>query len=136
MDSRISSINIVTDDEYLKSLIEESIKNFYASDGNKKMDGLRYLVDAFDRTKTIDGNNKKISIEKILNKITEDNSLRDFLNDYFKNMTKISNIYNIRHHEKDKLILKDEKVIDFLYYSYFNIRNLIFCSNTQVYRLH
>jgi len=125
LDTRIFSTDINTNDSHLKRLIERALDNFYERTGKKKLDGLRNLVDAFERLKTLENSDKKKSIDIIMKKISYTSDIIPCFDSHFGKMTELANKYTIRHHEKDKITLEDESLIDFLFYSYYNLIRLI-----------
>jgi len=125
LDERILSVEVLTDDDHLKRLLNSAIDNFFERTGSKKLEGLRSIVDAFERLKTREGPDKKKSVEKVIAKISPDSEIRACFDEHLRMMTELSNKYTIRHHEVDKVVLEDEAVIDYLFYSYYNLVRLI-----------
>ena len=110
-----------TIDEELNLLIEEAKRRFKSS--NDKKIALEKLWDAFERIKTYYGNNKKLSAEELVKKISSDFDY-EFIKNEFKELTRIGNNYNIRHHERDKEIIKEEKHIEYLFFRMLALLNL------------
>ncbi|CAA6818341.1 MAG: Unknown protein [uncultured Sulfurovum sp.] len=108
-----------TKDKELNKLIEESKERFLSND---KQVGLEKLWDAFERLKTYfdSGKKKKQSVEKVLKRISE-NFDEEFIENEFKNLTKIGNNYRIRHHETDKAELSSKHIN----YFFFRMMSLI-----------
>ena len=86
---------------------------------------LTIIANALERAKTLKGHKKQQSIEDILNQITDDGELKQLLNNHIRTFTDISNNCNVRHIEKDKVIIEDKDIRDFLFYSYYNLIRLI-----------
>jgi hypothetical protein len=108
-----------TKDEELNKLIEEAKERFLSND---KTIGLEKLWDAFERFKTHfdNGKKKKQSLEKVL-KIISEKFDEEFIENEFKNLTKIGNNYRIRHHETDKKELTSKHIN----YFFFRMMSLI-----------
>ena len=49
---------------------------------------------------------------------------KDFINNEFKELTTIGNTYNIRHHEKGKIIISENKHIEYLFFRMLALLNL------------
>ena len=116
-----------TIDEELNLLIEEA-KTRFKNPKDKKI-ALEKLWDAFERIKTYYGDNKKLSAEELVRKISSDFDY-EFIKNEFKELTRIGNNYNIRHHEKDKEIIKEEKHVEYLFFRMLALLNLC-VSNIQ-----
>jgi hypothetical protein len=125
LDSRVLSIELKSDDAHLLRLIERALDNFYDRSGDKKLDGLRNIVDAFERVKTLEGSNKKTSVKRVIANLSSVDEICSVFDDHLHKMTELANQYTIRHHESDKIVLDDEELIDFLFYGYYNLVRLI-----------
>ncbi len=102
-----------TQDKELNELIEEAKNRFISND---KQVAIEKLWDAFERLKTYfdNGKKKKQSADKVL-EIISDSFDKDFLENEFKNLTKVGNNYRIRHHETDKSELQNEHINYFFF---------------------
>jgi len=111
----------LTIDQELNSLIEEAKKRF-KNPSDKKI-ALEKLWDAFERIKTYFGTNKRISSEQLVNLISSDFD-KNFIANEFKELTSIGNNYNIRHHEQGKIIIAEDKHIEYLFFRMLALLNL------------
>lgn len=111
----------LTIDQELNNLIEEAKKRF-ENPSDKKI-ALEKLWDAFERIKTYFGTNKRLSSEQLVDLISTDFD-KDFINNEFKELTSIGNNYNIRHHEQDKIIITEDKHIEYLFFRMLALLNL------------
>lgn len=125
LDERILSLNITTDDQVLRELIESAVNYFYDRSGEHKKTGLEKIVDAFERLKTLEGTDKKGSIEKVFSKLSPFELVRNMLNQDMRDLTDIANNWNIRHSEIKTKSINDPNVMEYLFYSYFNFVYLI-----------
>ncbi len=125
MDTRIGSVEFKTSDTHLLRLVDSAVENFYDRTGKKKLDGLRSIVDAFERLKTLEGVDKKKSIAKVISKLSPVEEVRSHFDAHLRKLTELANRYTIRHHERDKVVLEDESLIEYLFYSYYNLIRLI-----------
>ncbi len=102
-----------TKDKELNKLIEEAKDRFISDD---KQIGIEKLWGAFERLKTYfdNGKKKKQSADKVLEIISESFD-KEFLENEFKNLTKIGNNYRIRHHETDKNELNSKHINYFFF---------------------
>jgi hypothetical protein len=112
---------IKTIDEELDKLIEEAKERFHKT--SDKQIALEKLWDAFERIKTFYGSKKNVSGEKLVELIST-NFDKVFIDEEFKSLTKIGNNYRIRHHEKDKIEIKDIKHIEYLFLRMLALLNL------------
>ncbi|MDR1365656.1 MAG: hypothetical protein LBJ03_00990 [Holosporales bacterium] len=101
---------IDTNDETLNDLIEKAKKLF--TQGDKQM-AVEKLWDAFERIKTLNGLDKKVSTKELLKNFGVFNVK---LNDEFKELTDIGNNYQIRHYETDKEPIHLDKVKKYLFF--------------------
>lgn len=99
----------------LKELIEDAIQ--YYEQGNVKI-AVEKLWDAFERLKTYYAPElkKKDSVQKIINEMSnDDESYILVFEREFNELTKIGNNFRIRHHEKNKVDLIDDRHTDYFY---------------------
>ena len=113
--------NPVTNDKELNNLIIEAKERFL--NPKDKQIALEKIWDAFERIKTYYGENKKTSINKLIDNISSDLK-KDIFNDEFNSLTTIGNIYRIRHHEKGKFEINDQKQIDYLFFRVLSLIDL------------
>ncbi|MDN5095743.1 hypothetical protein [Aliarcobacter butzleri] len=112
---------VLTIDQELNKLIEEA-KERFKNPSDKKI-ALEKLWDAFQRIKTYFGDNKKVSAEELVNLISNDFDF-EFINSEFKTLTKIGDQYNIRHHEKNTILITEDKHIEYLFFRMLALLNL------------
>lgn len=76
------------------------------------------IWDAFERMKTYYGKDKKVSANKIIDKLSNGDSVyKELFEEEFLELTRIGNAHCIRHHEKGKIPIENE-----LQYKYFYLR--------------
>ena len=112
---------VLTIDQELNILIEEAKERF--KNQNDKKIALEKLWDAFERIKTYFDKDKKLSTEQLVILVST-NFDKDFINNEFKELTTIGNTYNIRHHEKGKIIISENKHIEYLFFRMLALLNL------------
>jgi len=125
LDRRLFGMELKSDDEALVRLVSSALDAFLDRSGSRKIEGLRNIVDAFDRLKTLHGTDKKASAEVVISTLTSFDDARSGFREHFTGLTRVSNEYNIRHHERDKKILQDDYLIEYLFYAYYNLVRLI-----------
>src|SRR5699024_8149729 len=76
---------------------------------------LEKIWDAFERTKTFYGSDKKDSVNQIIDLLSTELE-RSYLNKEFLTLTKVGNEYRIRHHETNKRKIEDSKLISYLFF--------------------
>lgn len=117
--------NKAQEDTRINELIEESKLYMRSDDSNKKQIALEKIWDAFERLKTIYGenDNKKESVQKLIDNISHGtDSNKKMFNTEFNELTRIGNEYQIRHFEKVKQPIPSD---DFREYLYFRVLSLI-----------
>ena len=125
LDTRIAAVELRTTDTHLLRLLGSAQESFYDKSGTKKLEGLRSLVDAFERIKTLEGQDKKTSVRKVIDRLSPLDEIRQQFDEHLRKMTDLANRYTIRHHESGKIILDDVAIIEYLFYSYYNLIRLI-----------
>jgi len=110
-------------DNLINEKIEESKLYIRSKESNKKQTALEKIWDAFERLKTIYGEDKKTSVEKLIDTISNGSiATKKLLDKEFKELTEIGNNFQIRHFENGKEPLESD---DFREYLYFRILSLI-----------
>jgi len=125
LDARIAAVELRTTDTHLLRLLGSALESFYDKSGAKKLEGLQSLVDAFERIKTLEGQDKKTSVRKVIGRLSPIDEIRQQFDEHLRKMTDLAIRYTIRHHESDKIILDDVAIIEYLFYSYYNLIRLI-----------
>lgn len=125
LDEAFATVEFIGSDSHLDTLLSSAVENFYDRSGSKKLEALRSVVDAFERLKTLESSDKKQSATKVIGKLAQNHEINLEFEQIFKSLTGIANKFTIRHHEVDKVVLNDEALIDFLFYSYYNTVLLI-----------
>lgn len=125
MDEWIASVEFRTNDDHLLRLLNSALGNFFDRSVTKKLEGLRSIVDAFERLKTLEDVDKKKSVKQVIGKLSPYDDIRSHFDDHLRKMTGLANTLTIRHHEGDKVVLEDEALIDYLFYSYYSLVRLI-----------
>jgi hypothetical protein len=128
-ESRLLSSRLVdslpTDDVHLAQLLRMAVAEFQSAEPIRRWTGLRNLADAYERIKTLSKpgrKNKAQSIAALVTTMTPDAEIGEHLNGLMKTLTDASNRYTIRHHEVGTIeIINDAELIDFLFYSYYNV---------------
>ena len=112
-----------TGDDETDKLLEDARKRFLSPRPSERKDAVKKLWYAFERVKTLEfPENKKKSTQLLLDRcVTSETPIfREFLESESRALTDIGNDLCIRHAEKDREPLGDEKQIDYLYYRLFN----------------
>ena len=83
-------------------------------------------MDAWERLKTLEpGGNKRRQASNLLDKTTDEPSLRVTLEHEAKEITRIGNEFRIRHSETDKTPVERSEDIDYLFHRMFALIRLI-----------
>jgi len=107
-----------TNDSRLNELVKLSQDKFILPKIEDRIYALEKIWDAFERMKTYYmDKNKKQSIEELIQLVSKNSvDFAKLLNNECKSLTDIGNSYQIRHFETNKIEIKDNKHIDYLYY--------------------
>lgn len=125
LDLPIRDADFVISDAHLRTLLDQALADFYDRTGKKKVQAVRSLVDAYERLKTIENQDKKQSVEQVIKKISPFEEARSILGNDMKDLTDIANQFTIRHHEVSKKVITDEGFLDYLFYQYYNMIRLV-----------
>ena len=86
-------------------------------DFKEKKIGLEKIWDAFERLKTMKSSNKKNSIERIIDEVSDgDGELKLIIDEEFRLLTNIGNSYSIRHHEVDQKQFSNNEYMEYFYF--------------------
>lgn len=112
-----------TKDNELNDLIEEAKSRFL--NPNDKQIAVEKLWDAFERLKTFynSGKKKSESAEFIVQLISS-NFDQQFIENEFRLLTEIGNNYRIRHHETNKIEIKEIKHLNYLFFRMLSLIDL------------
>lgn len=124
LDERLNVVNI-TQDRILKQYVQDAIDNFKKPGANTTDISMNLITQAITRCTTLKGSNKKQSIQRILDEITDDKDLQKLLDSHWLSLQKIGNECLFRHSEHNKIEITDSAIKEFLFYSYFNMIRLI-----------
>lgn len=125
----LNQLEISSSDKLINEKIEESKLYIRSNESNKKQMAVEQIWDAFERLKTIYGEDKKDSAEKLINKVSNGSiATKEVLEKEFKELTIIGNDFHIRHFENGKEPLISDAFREYLY---FRILTLIsYCINS------
>ncbi|MET8102429.1 hypothetical protein ABZV29_39325 [Streptomyces sp. NPDC005236] len=112
----VSEFRPSTGDAALDGLLEDAMVRFLSRKPADRQDALEKLWDAFERLKTLEGNNKAVAASKLI----EDAALasepfRKLLTDEFNLLTKVGNDFTIRHRELAKTPPPSDDARDYLF---------------------
>ncbi len=125
LDNRVLSLGLKTDDEQLQRLLGDALEAFYDRSGGRKTDGVKHLVDAYGMIKSSKHSEPKRSAEEIVNGLSPHEEVRAHFDAHLRKMWEFANKYAIRHHRPGAVPIEDEALIDYLFYSYYNLVRLI-----------
>lgn len=115
-------------DETINGYIDMAIKKYKDPHFDENRLGLERLWDAFERIKTVykEDCDKKQSMEALINKIAGgDDYFKCILNEDCVNLTKIGNSYHIRHHEVNKIPIRNKEILDYFFVRMLTTINLL-----------
>lgn len=109
----------------LKGLLEMAIAYHLAPDTNRNMDAVEKIWDALERLKTYYGKDKKESVGKLIDNMSDGEAYHRIFEEEFIKLSSIGNDFRIRHHETGKI-----EITDMRYYDYFFNRCLSLIGTT------
>lgn len=113
-------------DENLKELLQQANTYFKRNNSDDKKLAVEKVWDAFERLKTYFSLDKQKSIRTILETVASDNNdLKQRIDEEFNRLTKIGNTYQIRHFEAGKIPIADDNLREYLYYRCLALINYI-----------
>ena len=120
-------------DNLINQKLEESKLYIRSKESTKKQIALEQIWDAFERLKTIYGEDKKSSVEELISQISNDSKVTvELLDKEFRELTKIGNDFHIRHFENGREPLESD---NFREYLYFRMLSLIsYCINNPQFK--
>ena len=117
-----------TSDAALDEMLETARRKFLNPDESVRREALEKLWDAWERVKTIEpGPNKNARATAILNRTVSSNSpqFRQMLDTEAKELTRIGNMFQIRHTETTQEPLTNSDHVDYLFHRLFALIRLI-----------
>ena len=107
-----------TGDTALDDLLERARLKYLSGDSAHRVESLEQLWDAFERTKTILGPDKRTGMRALIDRAASSPALADQLEAEALHLTRIGNEFRIRHHETTKHALAIGDV-DYLFHRCF-----------------
>lgn len=105
-------------DEALRGYLVQAREAFFDAREDRRLEGLRALYDAFERVKTLHDVDKKESSKRIIADLSQSEEIQQHLDALFRIYTAIGNKTNIRHSERDKVLLDNSpELVEQLFYS-------------------
>lgn len=98
----LDSLQVPTGDDVLDNLLAEARRLYLSRRTADRYLALEKLWDGFERLKTIDGSNKATGADRLVANV-EPPELRDSVTAEMRELTRIGNQFQIRHHETDKI---------------------------------
>ncbi|MGH9971015.1 MAG: AbiJ-NTD4 domain-containing protein [Pyrinomonadaceae bacterium] len=114
-----------TGDQGLDDLLENARNKFLSHDVQIRRDSLEKLWDAWERLKTLEATRKDLSIGLLLDRVTNEPTLRAILEAESRLLTKIGNDFQIRHSEIGKVQVGNSAHVDYLFHRLFALMLLI-----------
>ncbi len=116
----LKSAEFNTGDTELDSLLESARAKYLDPDYMVRRDSLEKLWDAWKRLKTIEpGQDKKNSVAALLDRAAPEPAFRDALDKEARELTRIGNVFRIRHSETTQVPLEFNEHIDYLFHRLF-----------------
>lgn len=114
-----------TSDERLNELVKLAHDKFILPDVKDRVYSLEKIWDAFERVKTHYSENKKVSAAQLVKLVSNDDTdIEDLIDAEAQALTRIGNDFQIRHFETDKIEIKDNTHIDYLFYRMISLIDL------------
>jgi len=121
----LSSNIFRTGDSTLDKMLEDSRVKFLNPNPTIRRESLERLWDCWERLKSLENPNKKVSVDLLLEKASPDSSFRSVLNTEAQSLTEIGNSFHIRHSEVAQIAVTDSVHIDYLFHRLYCIIQLL-----------
>ncbi len=117
-------------DHHLEHLVETGIRKFQTGREAEKLSALTDLANALERIKESLGNgNKQNAASGLVENLGVGHTHCADLDNILKSISNLSNNMAIRHHERNKTLLKGQsELVDFLFHMYYNAIRLALSS--------
>lgn len=119
LEDTLSSAVFDTGDATLDTLLESARTMILDPDPKVRLDSLDKLWDAWERVKTVEGPDKRKSVEALLAKAASAPDFRTVLEDEANVLTKIGNKFSIRHSETTQVDLDSTEQVEYLFHRLF-----------------
>ena len=111
------TIRFNTGDQKLDEILSDARKKYFSTDPSSHKEAVERLWDAWERLKTLENpNNKKKSIEKLLDKAATEREFRELLEEEATKLTTIGNKFHIRHAEVGQIGIERVEHFDYLFH--------------------
>jgi hypothetical protein len=114
-----------TGDNTLDALLETARQKFTSRDEPIRQEAMEKLWDAFERLKTLEGGDKKTSVQALLANAIREPNLRARVEAELSELTSIGNSFMIRHTETTKTPISDSDHVDYLFHRMFAVIRLL-----------
>lgn len=114
-----------TGDNVLDQLLERARARFLNRDPRVRRESLETLWDAWERLKSLEGGDKRVSTARLLDRASGEPNFRTLLETDARLLTDIGNTFMIRHTEITKIPIDDEEHVDFLFHRLFAMIRLL-----------
>lgn len=115
-----------TSDGRLNELMSQALSKFGLPKMEDRVAALEKIWDAFERAKTYYGAKKNVSADKVLELASDEiPEFKQILDEEAAKLTSIGNAFQIRHFEADKVELKNNNQVDYLFYRMASLIHLL-----------
>lgn len=116
LESFLINTVIRSGDSELDRLLATAIEKYHSLDLKIRKESLEKLWDAWERIKSIeDPNDKKSSVDQLLNRISIEPVYRQAIENEAKELTRLGNDFMIRHSEVKKVPIQDSLQVDYFF---------------------
>lgn len=112
----LSSAIFRTGDQTLDTMLEDSRVKFLNPASAIRRESLERLWGCWERLKSLENTNKKLSVESLLAKASPGTAFRTALNTEAQALTEIGNSFHIRHTEVSQAAVTDSAHVDYLFH--------------------
>lgn len=123
---RLYKGSFVSPDVAVNKLMKQAMKAFRDPDLAQRERAVEKLWDAWERLKTLQGNDKKSGLAELLDRASHGHAaFRQTLEDEARALTNLGNDYRIRHHEVDKVALDESSHLGYVFYRMLSLLGLL-----------
>jgi hypothetical protein len=129
----LATSNFRTGETHTDALLEDARRRFLAPRHEDRRDGLEKLWDAFERIKTLEGIDKRVSADVLLDRAARPGSrLRAVLANEARALTEIGNSHRIRHSELSQEPLEASEQVDYMFLRLFAFIHLLLSASGRL----
>jgi len=128
LQKKLAAVTFRAGDGQLDELLSDAVVKFLNPNPKTRKEALERLWDAWERLKTLESGDKKVSVKNLLDKAAPQPVLRAIVERDAENLTFSGNNLMIRHTEVGKEPIERSEVVDYLFHGLFALIRFVLSS--------